>query len=485
MTTSLKQPKALYFLFMIELWERFGFYVMRGLLVLYLTKVFLFSDNQSYLLFGAFTALLWFTPVIGGYVADRILGIQHTLIIGAIAFIVGYGLLVFSSSAAFYWGLSFILIGNGFFKPNVASLMGSIYDSADDPRREGGFTIYYMGINIGGLLASLFAGAIALKYGWHAAFGSASLALIVGLIIFLTGRSMLGERGLVNEQHTYRQRYLGLISHTQIVYIGLLLLLAVGYFLLHQVKATDAVMLIFGTALVGTFIYSSLKREKEERNKMLACLALIIFSIVFWILYQQAPTSVTLFTERNVDRHIFGFLIPTVSYQSLNPFFIIACTPLMNWFWKRMNTRQGGFPIALKFMLATLLMGLGFLVLTWATDLFSKNGIISSWWVVLSYALQSIGELALQPVGLAAMTALAPRNMVGIMLGLWFFASAVANELGGWVAQLAAVPKGNIPATTSIHIYAHAFSVYGWWTIAAAGLGLCFVPTLSKMMGGR
>lgn len=483
--TETKQPKALYFLFMIELWERFGFYVMRGLLVLYLTKVFLFSDSKSYLLFGSFTALLWFTPVMGGYIADKVLGFQRSLIIGAVAFIIGYGLLAFSNVSIFYLGLSLVLIGNGFFKPNVASLMGSLYDGPKDPRREGGFTIYYMGINVGGLLAALFAGVIAEKFGWHAAFASASVGLLIGLIIFLTGRKILGQRGLETKEHLRKVIAFWGLSYQTLVFIGIILVTAVGYVLLRGVNATNLLLAVFGGVLVTLFLISSFRRSKEERNRMLACLFLIIFSIVFWTLYQQAPMSVNLFTERNLDRHVFGFTIPTVSYQSLNPFFIIVLTPFMNWFWNRVNRSTKVFPIALKFAIATALMGLGFLVLKWSADWFATAGKVSSWWMVLSYGLQSLGELALQPVGLAAMTALAPKNMVGLMLGMWFYASAVANAISGWVAQIANVPQGDLNPTQSIHIYAHAFSQFGWWTVAIAAIGLLFVPTLSKMMGER
>lgn len=483
--SSTKQPRALYFLFMIELWERFGFYVMRGLLVLYLTKVFLFSDSKAYLLFGSFTALLWFTPVMGGYVADKILGFQRSLIIGAVAFIVGYGLLAFTDTRLFYLGLSLILVGNGFFKPNVASLMGTLYDGPKDPRREGGFTIYYMGINIGALIASVFAGYIAIKFGWHVAFASASLGLLIGLLTFLVGRRCLGERGQLTTKHWRKKIIFAGLTYEVAVYIGIVVLVAVGYVLLRGLNATNLLLAVFGGVLVTLFLIASFRREKEERNRMLACLFLIIFSIVFWVLYQQAPMTVNLFTERNLDRHVFGFTIPTVMYQSLNPFFIIACTPLMNWVWSRLNRSNLLFPIALKFAVATALMGLGFLVLNWSAHWFATAGKVSSWWVVLSYALQSIAELAIQPVGLAAMTALAPRNMVGLMLGMWFYASAVANAISGWIAQIANIPEHHMSAQTSLSIYAHAFAQFGWWTIAAAGLGLLFVPKLSKMMGER
>lgn len=480
-----RQPKAIYFLFTIELWERLGFYIMRALLVLYLTKVWSFSDGSAYLLFGSFTALLWFTPVIGGYIADKIIGYQRGLIIGAIAFIVGYCLLAFSNVTAFYCGLSLILIGNGFFKPNVASLMGSLYEDSNDPRREGGFTIYYMGINIGGLLGAGFAGVIAAKFGWHVAFAASAVGLLIGLIVFLIWRNCLGDRGKLTAQHLAKQKLLLGLNYNSLVYLILIVIFFAGYALMRVTTATNLLLAIFGAIIITLFLISSFKREKSERNRMLACLVLIIFSIVFWVLYQQAPMSVNLFTERNLDRHFLGFTVPTATYQSLNPLFIILLTPLMNWFWNTINRSRFVFPIALKFVIATAIMGLGFLVLKWAADWFATGGYISSWWMVLSYGLQSLGELALQPVGLAAMTALAPKNMVGLMLGMWFYASAVANAIGGWVAQVANVPQNDLAPTTSIHIYSHAFAVFGWWTIAAAVVGLLFVPVLSRMMGGR
>ena len=324
------QPKALYFLFLIELWERFGFYIMRGLLVLYLTQFFLLSDHQSFMLFGTFTALLWFTPMLGGYVADRILGYRRTMIIGAFGFIIGYGLLVIPSMTAMYWGLSFILLGNGFFKPNVASLMGSLYQGSDDPRRQGGFTIYYMGINIGSLLAGLSSGLIVLYWGWHAAFATASAGLIIGLILFVSGQELLGQRGKATPEHYLHRRLGSLVRYTHLVYGAAVAIVIIGYFLLHNVVLADWTIAILGAAFIAVFIASALRRPAVERNRLLACLCLILFSVVFWVLYQQAPMTVNLFTERNVDRHWLGWDFPTVAYQSLNPFFIIVLTPFFS-----------------------------------------------------------------------------------------------------------------------------------------------------------
>lgn len=478
----LHQPKALYFLFLIELWERFGFYITRGLLVLYLAKLFLFTDSRAYLLFGAFTALLWFTPIIGGYVADKVWGYRRTLIVGALCFILGYGLLISTSIHMFYLGLSFILVGNGFFKPNVASLMGSLYDK-DDPRRDGGFTIYYMGINVGALLATVFAGALVEYWGWRSAFATSSAGMFIGLVLFLSGARVLGDRGLCTRDHLKSARWLGRITYSHLVYVLLALLIASGYVLLQLLLLANVVLAVFGTLFVALFIRNAMKRDVTERNRMLACLILILFSIIFWVLYQQAPASVNLFTERNVARTWFGHTIPTVTFQSLNPFFIITLTPVLNILWRKINKPNNFTSIPTKFVTATFLMGAGFLVLDIAARYFASDGLVNPLWLVLSYGLQSLGELILQPVGLAAMTALAPPDMVSIMLGLWFFASAIANALSGWVAQVADIPQSAVAATQSLHIYEHAFSLFGWSTIGFAAVGLLFVRKVGNMIG--
>jgi POT family proton-dependent oligopeptide transporter len=486
---SNKQPLALYYLFAVEFWERFGFYTVRGLFILYMTKVFLFSDSHSYGLFGAFTALLWLTPAIGGYLADKILGYRRALTIGGVLLTLGYVTLAFNNKELFYFGLSILIVGMGFFKSNVASLVGTLYGK-NDARRDGGFTIYYMGINIGGLSAALISGFLVQAYGWQAGFIFAATGMFIGLLTFLFGQRLLKDRGLPPAQQVQSR----IQSQTQskvpwffkksslLIFIGSIAAILLTYFLLYHVALANVGLEVIGALIILVYLYEAFKQTHTNRYKMLGCLVLTAFSIAFWVLYQQAPMTVNLFTERNVNREFMHHLIPTVSFQSLNPFFIIVFTPVLNWLWKFLQKKQISFTTSLKFTAAIFLMGIGFLVLKWSVTFFSHGGIVSMWWVVLSYGLQSFAELMLQPIGLAMMTAMSPKNLSGLMVGTWFLASAISNAIAGSVAQVADVSKGADTPVHSAGIYAHAFGVYGWWAIGIGFIALLTVPFLSRIM---
>lgn len=472
-----KQPKNLYFLFIVEMWERFAFYIMTGLLVLYLTRIFLFSDSRSYVLFGIFSSLLWLTPSVGGVVADRWFGFRRAIILGGIFLAVGYSLLACRAHYLFYLGLGMILIGNGFFKANIPSLLGSLYDGPRDARRDGGFTIYYMGINIGALIGPLVAGVVVAKINWHAGFVVAAIGMVLGLAFFILGQGCLGDRGLAPSGKRG-----SMLLNSIIVYAAAIVSAVVGAVLLFHITLSTLLMFVCGGAILIFYLYTAMQQSKADRNRMLGCLALVTFAIAFWVLYQQAPMSLTLFTERNVDRHLMGIGIPTVDYQSLNPFWIFVLTPAMNWFWQKIKGTRFEMPTAMKFTIAITLMALGFLLVAYPALLTKTGENISSWWVVWSYGLQSLGELMLSPIGLSMMTAMAPKNKTGMMIGMWFLSSAVSNALAGYVAKFASIPKDLHNPLIASHIYGHAFVLYGVAALIVGGVALLCVPMLSKMM---
>ena len=471
------QPKNLYFLFIVEMWERFAFYIMTGLLVLYLSKVFLFSDNRSYMLFGIFSSLLWLTPSIGGLVADRWFGFRRAIILGGIFLAVGYSLLACYAHYLFYLGLGMILIGNGFFKANIPSLVGSLYDGPQDARRDGGFTIYYMGINLGALIGPLVAGVVVAKINWHAGFVVAAIGMVAGLIVFVVGQGCLGDRGLAPTRQNQ-----SVVPNTVLIYVGAALAAVIGAVLLFHITLSTLLMFLCGGGIFVFYLYTAMQQTKSDRNRMLACLVLVIFSIAFWTLYQQAPMSLTLFTERNVDRHLMGFSIPTVDYQSLNPFWIFVLTPAMSWFWQKISGTRLNMSTAMKFTCGIVLMALGFLVVAYPALTSATGSNVSSWWVVWSYGLQSLGELMLSPIGLSMMTAMAPKNKTGMMIGMWFLSSAVSNALAGYVAKFASIPSHLHNPLVASHIYGHAFMLYGLAALVVGGIALLSVPVLSKMM---
>ncbi len=473
--THQKQPGLLYYLFCVELWERFGFYTVRGLLVFYLTQHFGFTDAQSYSLFGIFAAFLWMTPMAGGYIGERFLDYQKCLILGSIFYIIGYSSLAIDSVHAFYIGLSLLLIGNGLFKPNMPSLVGTLYEGEDDPRRDGGFTIYYMGINIGGGAGALISGSVAHAYGWSAGFFCAAVGMAIGLVIFLAGKKFLKGKGIAHQSNDLAS-YVGVIG-------GCVLLTVVSALLLHYVSVANYAFVALSVGITLWFLWLCSRQPRQDRNRMLACFLLTIFSIAFWALYQQAPMTLNLFAERNVIRHVMGFVIPPVWYQSLNPIFIILLTPLMNEFWKRTHPESGWhMSIGMKFAIATFLMAFGFIIVSIAVRRDSTGGMISSWWLVASYGLQSLGELMLSPIGLSMMTAMAPKKLVSVMLGIWFFSTAVSNCLGGYIAKWASIPQSLHNKVAIANIYSHVFEEYGMIALAVGVGVLMMVPTLKRMM---
>lgn len=474
-----KQPIQLYILFFTEMWERYGFYTMRGILVLYMTKILLFSNNHSYAIFGAFTALIYLTPSAGGYIADQLLGFRRAIMGGAVILAIGYALLAVPGTEFFYYGLSCIIIGNGFFKPNVSGIVGQLYER-NDPRREGGFQIFYAGINIGGIIPPLVTAAVIALYGWHAVFIMASIGVLVGLAVFSIGFRKSALHGVVPEHTRSNKKNITLYA---VLLIGTLLAIVGFRFLTQHTTVANYVLFSMGTLFFLFSITKSFAYDQKRRYRLWVCHILIVFSVIFWVLYQQGAMSLTIFTEFNLNRTFFGWTIPTVMFQALNPIAIIAFAPLCSWLWKFLDRYKMNPSIPVKFALGTILMGAGFAMMPLILMKTSSSGQISFWWVVLSYLLQSIGELLLSPVGLSMITELSPLAMVGLMMGAWFFASAVANALAGLASQWTTVAAGSNNPLITDPSYAHVFGILGWSSIAAGIIVLFFCPRLKRMIG--
>jgi POT family proton-dependent oligopeptide transporter len=475
---SEKQPKGLYLLFFTELWERFGFYTLQTIIILYMTKSLLMSDNNANTLYAAFNSLLYLTPTIGGYLADRYLGFQRAIILGGVLFFTGYIVTALPGDNTFFLGLSLLICANGFFKPNVSSIVGELYER-NDPRRDGGFTLFYMGINIGSLIPPLIAGSIVAYYGWHAGFLLAAGGMAIGQIIFLFGKYQLhGAGARPNDRHADKKP--GTLFYTLLV-VGIIV--AVGLcnvaFLFPQqtsyIVEAAAVVILLGT------LYFLFKEPLQERKRMFACLILIIISIGFWALYNQTFTSLMLFADRNMHKSILGIPLDAEGTQFFNPFFIIVLSPILSRLWVKLDHRGWNPSIQMKFSLGVLFMSAGFLVLALAAEFFGDAGITSAWWLVLSYFLQTIGELLLSPIGLAMITVLCPKHLVGMMMGVWFFSVAVAFSIGGMLANIAAVPA-NLSPTASLQIYTHAFWIYGMISLVIAIISFSLVPYLKRLI---
>ena len=477
-TTSIPQlwghPKGLFYLFCAELWERFSFYGMRALLVLYMTKQLLFTDEMSFGVYAAYGSLVYMTPLIGGMVADKILGYRKSIMLGGILMAIGHFMLAIEEPIFFYGALGIIIVGNGFFKPNISSFVGTLYDQGD-ARREAGFTIFYMGINIGGWIAPLLCAWLANAYGWHYGFGAAGIGMLVGLAIFLKGKTDLpGPRT---------------INHRKFTIAVLLTLMSIPLiaFLLYSYTLLRFGSMIAGIVVYGYLIYEAIKLSRVERNRIFVAMVLMFGSMVFWAIFEQAGSSITLFTDRNVNRFIGGREIMSSQFQSINPLFVILLAGLFSRLWPLLS-RLGLEPSTpFKFGLGICQVGLGFLVLRLGYPT-AVAGKLSIFWLLAMYFLHTTGELSLSPIGLSAMTKLAPKHIVGTVIGAWFLATAYSYQVGAFLAEKTAssphVSGASEAAVTTLRRYVDSFADQGYY---AVGLGLVMIaisPLLKRAMHG-
>lgn len=477
----LKQPRGLFLLFFTELWERFGFYTLQTIIILYMTKGLLLSDTNAYLLYGTFSSMLYLTPVLGGYLADRYLGFQRAIIVGGVLLIVGYLLTAVPNNEIFFLGLSVIIVANGLFKPNVFSIVGDLYRPGD-ARRDGGFTIFYMGINIGSLIPPLITGWIVATYGWHAGFLLAAIGMLIGLVTFLLGRKRLRTSGVMPAASPLRDNKESLTFYV-LFYGGIVLAVCLFLVLFKFPAETDILLALASVVVVGAVIYFLLKEKKVQRNKMIACLILILISIGFWSLYNQTFTSLMLYADRNMGKQILGITIDAEFTQFFNPFFIVLLSPVLSRLWIWLDNKRSNPSTPMKFSMGVLMMSIGFFVLGLGGRYFSAAGETSAWWLVASYFFQTIGELLLSPIGLAMITTLSPKHLVGMMMGVWFLTQSAAFAIGGGLATFASVPDKAQPVE-SLKIYDHAFIIYGAISLVLAIISILLVPYLKRLIYG-
>ena len=429
----LGHPKGLFICFATEMWERFSYYGMRALLILYLTKHWEFTDAASYLIYGAYTSLVYIMPVFGGMLADQILGSKKAVTYGAILLVFGHlGMTVESNVQIFYLSLALIVSGVGFLKPNISTMVGALYEEGD-PRRDSGFTIFYMGINIGAFTATLLCGYLGEKVGWAYGFGAAGIGMFLGLIIFLWGQKYL--EGLAEPPSEKYMTKVSGVSYENWAYISGVIMVLITWFLVQNSQLVGQLLGGFGAIFIGAWLlYALFKCAPEERDRLIVVGILILFSLIFWALFEQAGSSLNILTDRGVDRVIFGWEVPASMFQSLNAGFIFTIAPLFALLWIALAKRNMEPSTPIKFSIGIVLVGLGFLALVYGMQSSEalQTGVI---WIVLIYFLHTLGELCLSPVGLSSVTKLSPQRIVGFMMGMWFFASAAGNYVAGLIAK--------------------------------------------------
>ena len=477
-------PKGLYVLFFAEMWERFSYYGMRALLIFYLTQHWLFSDERSSIIYGAYTALVYITPVVGGYIADRYLGQRKAVLFGAVLLTCGHFLMAFEGRGGqddptmniFWLALSFIIVGSGFLKANISVIVGQLYPRTDI-RRDGAYTIFYMGINAGAAIGTIIAGYLGQTYGWAYGFGAAGFGMLLGLIVFVVFKPLLLGRGEARDAARLERRVAGM-KFEWLLYVVGIAMVAVVWGLIQYQEVVGTLLGVAGAILVAYVLYTAVaKLPREDRDRIFAAMFLILGSILFWALFEQAGSSLNLFTDRYVDRG--G--VPAAIFQSINPIYIILLGPVFAYLWTALG-RRGLEPSApAKFGLGVVQLGAGFLVLVAGANAVGLGNATPVIFIFLIYLLHTTGELCLSPVGLSAMNRLAPAHMASLIMGTWFFASATGNFAAGLIAA-ATGAEGLEGEAAGKDTVLEVYSTIGW---IAVGVGVAMVvisPLIKRLM---
>lgn len=482
------QPKGLYILFFAEMWERFSFYGMRALLVFYLTKHFLFDQSAAFGLYGAYTTLVYITPVIGGLLADRYLGQRRAVTIGAVLLVLGHmGMAIEGEPVVqggepdptilniFYLSLALIIMGVGFLKGNISAIVGQLYPKTDK-RRDSAFTYFYVGINAGAFFGALYAGYLGETFGWKYGFGLAGIGMLAGLIVFTIGKPLLQGAGEAPDLAKLKaKRFAGLTTEHLIYFATFLMLIFCWYVVRDQ--GTVGTLLYISMAVTYLYILgrSVMTLEPHARDRIFAALFLITVQVLFWALFEQAGSSLNVYADEQVDRTLLGQEVPASVFQSLNAMYIIFLGPVFAWAWSALGKRGIEPSAPQKFGLGVIQLGLGFLVLVWGAN--SAAGLTPVMFIFLIYLLHTTGELCLSPVGLSAMTRLSTARMVGLIMGAWFLASGAGNFAAGMIAQATAV-QGADGGNAALEVYSNV----GWLAIWV-GVGLILVsPLINHLM---
>ena len=515
-----RQPRALYMLFFAEMWERFSFYGMRALLTLYLVRQ-LFADMdpqgadaKAKGIYAAYGALVYATPFLGGIVADRILGYKRSVMLGAVLMAIGHFVMAIETEFFLYLALAFLIAGNGFFKPNISSMVGGLYPDRNDPRRDGGFTIFYMGINLGAFAAPLACGAIGELYGWSYGFALAGIGMVAGLLVFGWGKGLLGENG--DPPSDLLHRRVGPVTVEWLTY-GLAFLSVVLFALLvRHFHVMSYVLTPFAVGVLLVIFIYAIRSEKIVRERLFVVIVLLFFSTLFWAFFEQAGTSLTLFTDTNVDRGT----LPASIFQAVNPLFILLLAPVFSMMWTRLG-RMGHEPSTpLKFALGVAQLGLGFLVLAWSAasahdgevvvivdgvEVTRAAAVVPLFFLIAGYFFHTTGELCLSPIGLSMVTRLSPKKITAMVMGAWFLSSAMAHHAAGIIALLMTPPQTEdnpgrlalerglldslgdrspelLQSYDSLANYTEVFEQLGWVALGASVVCFVLVPVLKRWM---
>ena len=472
-------PRGLTTLFFTEMWERFSYYGMRALLILYMTTALTsggmgMDNKRAAAIYAAYVGSVYLMSIPGGWIADNVLGTRMAVLVGGIFIAMGHFSMAMPTTVSFFSGLILIVLGTGLLKPNVSVIVGSLY-SANDPRRDAGFSIFYMGINIGAALAPLICSYLGENINWHLGFGMAGIFMTLGLIQYVAHRDRIAHVGhapALPRETIRRNALLGAFFMAAITLSVIFL-----YFGPKIIQDYRVYIMIGGVAL-GLMWLFSFYLKPEEKKPVMAIVVLFCFSVIFWATFEQAGSSFNLFARDFTDRSVPGFIanlirsaeFPAGWLQSVNSIFLILLAPVFSWLWLKLGERQPSSPI--KFAIGLFFVGLGALTLTLASSLLGVDGKVSPLWLVGVYLCTTIGELCLSPVGLSTTTKLAPERLSGLMMGVWFLSISFGNFFAGEVA-------GNFSRDTLIGLFGKVAA----GPIIAAIILIALTPFIRRLMG--
>ncbi|WP_271784842.1 peptide MFS transporter [Aquimarina algiphila] len=501
-------PKGLLYLFFAELWERFSFYGMKALLVLYMTKHLLYSDDKSFGVMAAYMSLVYVTPMIGGIIADRYIGYRKSIILGGVLMAAGHFFLTIEQPVFFYGSLGLIIVGNGFFKPNISTMVGTLYEEGDK-RRDSGFTIFYLGINLGGAIAPLLCAWLAELYGWHYGFLLAGIGMLVGLLVFKRGTQLtiFGDKGLVPDKKKYEKKIYGLNKGGR---IWLIAWLSVPLFALI-IKFNEFehyLVWIASLFLIGYITYILIKVSLKERKRLLVAVYFTTLYALFAAVFEQAGSSLTLFADRNVN--LIG--INAAQTNSVNSIWIVVLAVPFAILWTFLSKKKANPNSAIKFGLGMLFLGLGFVVFGMSAQGVDEYARTPMFYLIFGYLILTIGELFLSPIGLSKITELSPVKYVTFIMGVWFSANFYGHFFAGKIAKLTTVKEGETSifskgfsgkisevitglsgavtengqteAFQQLYSYVSVYANFGVITIVIGIIALVISPIIKKLMVG-
>ncbi|MAT53125.1 MAG: MFS transporter [Saprospirales bacterium] len=502
-------PKALFTLFFAEMWERFSFYGMRAFLILYMTKV-LFdqlaqneADERAYGIYGAFNALLYAAPIVGGILADRIMGFRYAVIFGGVLMALGQLTLAANahftghSESIFFVGLGLLAVGNGYFKPNISSFLGTFYDK-DDPRKDRAFTIFYMGINIGAFLAPITCGYLYARVGESTGFLAAGIGMILGLLVFYRNMQNYADKGTPPVEGILNKKVFMGMSNIMVILLGTIIFIPIFSFLINNEGITDWILIIGGAGVIIYLLYTAFTWEdRVDGQRLLVFIFLFFFHMIFWTLFEQAGGSLNILTDRYVNR--LG--IETGQFQAVNPLYIILLAPVFSWMWGKLRSKKLEPRTPMKFFFGLIQMALGYFVMVIgvnsvlpmlegvAPDAVPVAAQIPLVFLMVMYFFHTTGELSLSPVGLSVVTKLSPAKVVGFVMGSWFLSIAFAHKIAGALGQAISHGEGAngepVDAAHALGAFADVYMTWGVYVVlACAALLLLLSPILKKWMHG-